>query len=170
MEPLNLSELRLNGTQIQYLLICPRKLWLFSHHIEMEQESDLVALGQLIHEESFVRNKKEWQIDNLIQIDFIQDGVVHEIKKSNKMEEAHQAQILYYLWYLKQKGIKELKGVINYPKQHQKVDIELTEEKEQQVVRWIEEAQQVIQGSYPPQVEKPLSICKKCSYMELCWG
>jgi CRISPR-associated exonuclease Cas4 len=44
---------RLTGTQLNYLFICTRKLWLFSHHIEMERESNLVALGQLMHAESF---------------------------------------------------------------------------------------------------------------------
>src|SRR5438874_13625739 len=84
---------RLTGTQINYLLICPRKLWLFSHHIEMERENDLVALGQLLHEESFQRKKKEVLIDDLIRLDFFDDKAIHDMKKGRSMEEAHRAQL-----------------------------------------------------------------------------
>ena len=33
-----------NGTQINYYFVCKTKLWLFSHNIQMEQESDNVSL------------------------------------------------------------------------------------------------------------------------------
>ncbi|HXH13680.1 MAG TPA: CRISPR-associated protein Cas4 [Alphaproteobacteria bacterium] len=161
---------RLTGTQLNYLLVCPRKLWLFSHHIEMERENDAVALGQLLHEESFQRQKKEVLIDDLIRIDFFDDEAVHDIKKGRSMEEAHRAQILYYLWYLKQKGVEGLKGVINYPKQRRSVEIELTPAAEAEVEEWIRQAQIVVMQETPPLVEAPMRICRKCSYSELCWG
>ena len=161
---------RLTGTQINYLLICPRKLWLFSHHIEMERENDLVALGQLLHEESFQRKKKEVLIDDLIRLDFFDDAAIHDMKKGRSMEEAHRAQVLYYLWYLKHKGVEGLKGVINYPKQKRSVEIALTPEAEKQVEEWLQQAQEVIRQETPPAVETPMHICRKCSYSELCWG
>jgi CRISPR-associated exonuclease Cas4 len=161
---------RLTGTQINYLLICTRKLWLFSHHIEMERESDLVALGQLLHTESFQRAKKEVLIDDLIRLDFFDDEAVHDIKKGRSMEEAHRAQLLYYLWYLKRKGVEGLKGVINYPKQKRSVELELTPEAEKQVETWMHQVQEVVQQETPPRVEEPMTICRKCSYAELCWG
>jgi CRISPR-associated exonuclease Cas4 len=161
---------RLTGTQLNYLLVCPRKLWLFSHHIEMERENDAVALGQLLHEESFQRQKKEVLIDDLIRIDFFDDEAVHDIKKGRSMEEAHRAQILYYLWYLKQKGVEGLKGVINYPKQRRSVEIELTFDAEAEVEEWIRQVQMVVAQATPPIVEAPMRICRKCSYNELCWG
>jgi CRISPR-associated exonuclease Cas4 len=161
---------RLTGTQINYLFICARKLWLFSHHIEMERESDLVALGQLMHAESFQRAKKEVLIDDLIRLDFFDDEAVHDIKKGRSMEEAHRAQLLYYLWYLKRKGVDGLKGVINYPKQKRSVELELTPEAEKQVEAWMHQVQEVVQQETPPIVEEPMTICRKCSYAELCWG
>ena len=45
-----------------------------------------------------------------------EDGVIHEVKLTDKMESAHEFQLLYYLYYLKQKGIENLKGQIDYPK------------------------------------------------------
>ena len=161
---------RITGTQINYLLICQRKLWLFSHHIEMERESDAVALGQLLHDESFQRKKKELLIDDLIRIDFFDDDAVHDIKKGRSMEEAHRAQILYYLWYLKLKGVEGLKGVINYPKQKRSVEVELTPVAEAEVEEWIRQVQAVVAQATPPLIAEPMRICKKCSYNELCWG
>jgi len=39
------KKLLVRGTQINYYFVCKTKLWLFSHHIQMEQESDVVELG-----------------------------------------------------------------------------------------------------------------------------
>jgi len=47
------------GTQVNYYVICPRKLWFFSHFLQMEENSDLVSMGRHIHETSYVKNKKE---------------------------------------------------------------------------------------------------------------
>ncbi|MFQ5641888.1 MAG: Dna2/Cas4 domain-containing protein, partial [bacterium] len=40
------------------------KLWYFAHNLQMEQESDLVALGKLTHEEHYTRDtsKEEFAI------------------------------------------------------------------------------------------------------------
>jgi CRISPR-associated exonuclease Cas4 len=52
------KQLRIIGTQINYYFICKTKLWLFSHHIQMEQESELVLLGKILHKDSYKRDKK----------------------------------------------------------------------------------------------------------------
>ena len=59
------------GTQINYYFVCYRKLWLFSHGLNMEHTSDTVYMGKLIGEESYYREKNEIRIDDLITIDFI---------------------------------------------------------------------------------------------------
>ncbi|MGA1824534.1 MAG: CRISPR-associated protein Cas4 [bacterium] len=96
---------QITGTEFNYYYICHRKLWLFSHHINMEQESDNVFLGKLIDENSYPREKKEILIDGIIKLDFIDEKTVHEVKKSKKMQEAHKGQVLYYIYYLRQKGV-----------------------------------------------------------------
>ena len=110
MNTLDLANARITGTAINYLFVCHRKLWFFQNHIEMEHTSDNVALGQLLHEQSYGREKrKEMLIDDLIRIDFIdKDGVLHDVKSGRSMEKAHQMQILYYLYLLKQKGLPNL--------------------------------------------------------------
>jgi CRISPR-associated exonuclease Cas4 len=170
METTTLSQARITGTQINYLFICKRKLWLFSHHIEMEHTSDYVAMGELLHEESFAREKKDIQIDDMIRIDFIdKDGVLHDIKSSQTMELAHSTQLLYYLYVLKQKGLPNRIGVINYPKQRRKTEVELTSEKEKEVESAIKNVTEIVSLPIPPKAEFN-KLCKTCSYMELCWS
>lgn len=170
METTTLSQARITGTQINYLFICTRKLWLFSHHIEMEHTSDYVAIGELLHEESYAREKKNIQIDDMIHIDFIdKDGILHDVKSSQSMELAHEMQILYYLYVLKQKGLPNRIGVINYPKQRRKVEVELTPEKEQEVESAMKRVAETTSLPIPPSVKFD-KLCKSCSYMELCWS
>jgi len=59
----------LTGTQVNYYLICQRKLWLFSHNINMEHTSEAVEIGSLVHEHSYERKNKELVFDG-IKIDF----------------------------------------------------------------------------------------------------
>ncbi len=83
------------GTQVNYCLVCPRKLWLFSHDLDMEHTPELVMLGKLIHEASYGREKKKILIER-IKIDFSgKEGVINEIKKSSKLEAAHRYQLLF---------------------------------------------------------------------------
>ena len=157
------------GTQINYYFVCHRKLWLFSKGLNMEHTSDTVYMGKLIGEESFNREKKELLIDGVIAVDFMgRNGVIHEIKKSNKLEQAHEFQLLYYLYYLKLKGVTNIRGEINYPKLRQKVKINLTPENENKLKSILTEVSGIInQPQIPERLKK--SFCKKCSYYELCW-
>lgn len=70
----------------------------------MEQTSDLVYEGKLIHEESYPQRSvryEELAIDG-IKIDFYdaRNKIVHEVKKSDKIAPAHRLQLLYYLYVL----------------------------------------------------------------------
>jgi CRISPR-associated exonuclease Cas4 len=158
------------GTQINYHFVCKRKLWLFSHNIEMEHASDAVLLGKLIDESTYERKQKGYDIDGTILIDWIDSntGVIHEVKKSDSMEEAHRWQVLYYLWYLKRKGVTHITGEIDYPKLGQKVHVCLTPELEQQLMDILKQIETDFRQDYPPERRKR-SFCKTCSYYELCW-
>ena len=167
----------ITGTHINYYFICHRKLWLFANGVSMEHTSDTVYLGKVIDESSYERKDKKIDIDGQIVIDWLDDStcVIHEVKKSDKMEEAHIWQVLYYLWYLKQKGIavagentKGLKGEIDYPALKQRVEVILTPEKEARMKEIIDSIQSIVSSEYPPQrIDK--RFCKTCSYYELCW-
>ncbi|MBI5253816.1 MAG: CRISPR-associated protein Cas4 [Euryarchaeota archaeon] len=160
--------LHYTGTQVNYYFICKKKLWLFSHNLEMEHSSDLVLLGKLLHEGSYARKFREIMIEN-IKIDFVEKGCeIHEVKKSRRIEKAHVYQLLYYLYYLKKFEIPA-RGIINYPLLRKTVEVELTEEKEREMEEILSEIGQILSQGNPPSVEKK-SYCKKCSYYELCWS
>jgi CRISPR-associated exonuclease Cas4 len=135
----------------------------------METDSDRVKLGKLVHENSYERRKKEISIDNKIVLDWQSDGVIHEVKLSDKMEEAHEFQLLYYIFYLKQKGVENLTGQIDYPKLRQTKEIELTAEKETELKKGLLEMEKTVSMEKPPGVEY-MKICRSCSFAELCWG
>ncbi len=160
---------KFTGTEVGYFFICKKKLWWFHHGIEMERDNDRVKMGKIVHQNSYERKKKEISIDNKIVLDWQADGIIHEVKLTDKMEEAHEFQLLYYIYYLKQKGVEGLKGQIDYPKLRQTKEIELTAEKEAALEKALREMQQIIAMDAPPQVEF-MKICRSCSYAELCWG
>jgi CRISPR-associated exonuclease Cas4 len=166
---LEIIDFHFTGTQVNYYFVCQRKLWFFSKHMPMESNSDTVLIGKVLHEDSYKRKVKEFMIDETIVIDFVEHGgIINEIKKSNKMEKAHIFQMLYYLYYLKQKGMAGLKGTINYPLLREKVTVELTEEKQKEIENVLCNIKKIIEKESPPELKK-LSHCRACSYYELCW-
>ena len=74
-------ENRITGVMVYYYFVCKRKLWYFSNEIQMEGDNENVQLGKLLDEESYKRDEKHINIDNIINIDFIKDhNELHEIK------------------------------------------------------------------------------------------
>jgi CRISPR-associated exonuclease Cas4 len=161
--------LTFTGTEVGYYFICKKKLWWFAHGVEMEHTNDRVKMGKLVHEESYARRRKELNIDDRIVLDWREDNVIHEVKLTDSMEDAHEMQLLYYLYYLKCKGVEGLRGQIDYPKLRETKTVELTEEKERVLVQALEEMQRIVGSGHAPEVDW-MRICAKCSYAELCWG
>ena len=157
------------GTEFNYYNICRRKLWLFSHGIQMEHTSDNVLLGKLIDEHSYKREKKGILIDGVVKIDFLDDEAVHEIKKSDRMEEAHIGQTLYYIYCLRQKGVDIRKGIINYPKLRRTTEVELTPEREQEIIGTIEKIMEIKKMPQSPEALNA-KICRRCGYEDFCYS
>lgn len=159
------------GTEINYFFICPTKLWFFSHNIRMEKGSDDVGIGRLVHETSYSREKKNILIDDKIAVDFIRKGellVIHEVKKSKKMEYAHELQLQYYLWYLKRiKKICNVSGMLDYPLLKANKRVNLDRETEERIESIIRDVKIIRDLPCPPKAEKR-ELCKKCAYYEFC--
>ena len=105
------------GTHFNYYQICKRKLWLFANGITMEHTSDLVYEGKLIHEESYPQRSiryEEIEIEG-IKVDYYDTGnkVIHELKKSNKVECAHEWQLKYYIYIFERNGIQEIRSFMS---------------------------------------------------------
>jgi len=160
-----------NGSMINYYFICKTKLWLFSHDVQLENESDNVRIGRKLHEESYKRDD-ELLIDNLIAVDFIRKNgdiyEIHEVKKSNSMELAHKYQLLYYMYYLqKYKDFKNIIGILNYPTIRQTKKIELTDENKKEMKDIITKIKEIVDKSMPKPVKT--KKCYKCAYYEFCF-
>lgn len=160
-------------THINYYHICHRKLWLFGNGINMEQNSELVAEGKLIHETTYPQRAEKYTEVELegAKIDFFdaKNKVVHEIKKSDKVEEAHIAQVKYYLYLLQKNGIEGAEGVIEYPKLRQKELVQLLEQDVADIESWKEGVQSILSSEDCPPTIK-MKICKKCSYHDFCYS
>ena len=96
---------KVTGVMVYYYFICKRKLWYFCHQITMEESNENVQMGKLLDENSYARDDKHINIDDVINIDFIREKrELHEVKKSKAIDEAGIWQLKYYLYYLNKKG------------------------------------------------------------------
>lgn len=163
--------LRTNGIKVNYWAICHRKLWLYARGLRMESFSDRVALGRLLHEETYRElSYREIMLDNLIKIDFISpEEKVLEVKHSRKLLDAARLQLAYYLMYLEYIGAGELVGEIRFPKERRTEEMRLTPEMRARVLEALQDIRRIEALSNPPQATMS-PLCRSCAYLELCWG
>lgn len=164
--------MHITATHINYYHICHRKLWLFSNGINMEHTSEAVAEGKLIHETSYPQRAEKYTeiMVGGSKIDFYdaRNKVIHEIKKSDKMEMAHEWQVKYYIWLLAQEGIAGVMGILEYPKMRERKEVFLSQEDTQQLIVMTQYIDEIISTAVcPPKINS--SICKKCSYYDFCY-
>ena len=161
--------MNVTGIMIYYYFICPRKLWYFINEINMEQNSELVSIGKALDETSYNREKHNILIDNTINIDFVKNGaVLHEVKKTKSIEEAGIWQVKYYIYYLEQKGIKNIKAKIDYPLLRETKDIELEDEDREVLNNDIKNIKDIANTEKTPPIINS-KTCKKCACFDLCY-
>ena len=161
--------MEITGIMIYYYFVCKRKLWYFKNEITMEQNSELVELGKLLHEESYKNEKKSILINGTINIDFIDNkAILHEVKKTRAIEEASVWQLKYYIYYLYKNGIKNIIGELNFPLIKEKMTVKLTTEDENTLKESEKNIKKIITMEKPPKVLN-LDICKNCAYYDLCY-
>ncbi len=145
----------ITGTHFNYYQLCRRKLWLFANGINMEQESDLVYEGKLVHESSYPQRSsryEEVQIDG-VKVDYFdaKNKVIHEIKKSNKVDRAHEWQLKYYMYVFEQHGMEGVSGVLEYPLLRKTKDVFLSEVDRDDIQTMSEDIARIIsQEECPP--------------------
>ncbi len=94
----------------------------------MEHTSDIVYDGKLLHESSYPQRANKYSEIELHyrwngvslqgKVDFYdrKHKIIHETKRSNKVEEAHEWQVKFYIWLFELNGIQDVEGRIEYPK------------------------------------------------------
>ncbi|NOU45913.1 MAG: CRISPR-associated protein Cas4 [Bacteroidales bacterium] len=165
--------MKITGTHFNYFQVCHRKLWLFANNIQMEHNSELVLEGKLIHETTYPQRPARYQeleIDG-IKIDYFDtvEKVIHEIKKTEKLEHAHEWQLKYYIYVLKNNGIEGVTGILEYPKTRQRHEVFLSEIDEQAIEEMKDLITEIMESKKCPPLQKK-SICKNCSYFDLCFS
>lgn len=157
------------GLEIHYWAVCHRKLWLYHHGIRMEEDSDRVLEGKILHETSYHQLKeKEFIIDQAFKIDAIDGDYIREVKMSSRMEKADRLQLLYYLYQLKIRGIQK-KGLLSYTKEKKTKEVILNEKEEKEVEEAMEGVRKVTDSNKPPAVINH-PYCKKCAYYSFCYA
>jgi CRISPR-associated exonuclease Cas4 len=165
--------MKLSGTHFNYYQVCRRKLWLFANGITMEHTSDLVYEGKLLHETTYPQRPErytELEIDG-IKIDFYdaRNKIIHEIKKSDRMETAHEWQVKYYIYVLEQNGVEGVKGILEYPALRHTGEVFLTDEDRKKIVEMKGDMLEIMESEKCPALLDS-KICSPCSYYEFCYA
>lgn len=164
--------MQITGTHFNYYQVCKRKLWLFANGINFEHTSDLVFEGKLIHEDSYPQRSEKYEEIELdgIKVDYYdaKSKVVHEIKKSNKVEKAHEWQVKYYLYVFEQNGIEGVTGLLEYPVLR-KTQLVILSDFDREIEMMKKDIEKIISDeNCPPLIQK--SLCRNCSYFEFCYS
>jgi len=173
--------MHLTATHINYYHICHRKLWLFSNGISMEQTSNTVADGKLLHETSYPQRAEKYseiEISSPLgggwegagKIDFYdaKNKVIHELKRSDKMEVAYEWQLKYYILLLEQNGVEGVTGILEYPKLKATSTIALTQSDRVYLKLVIRNIEAIVESENCPPLLNA-KICKSCSYYDFCY-
>ena len=163
--------MKITGTLINYYFHCKRQCWLHANRINLEDNSEDVRIGKVMHELKAENTKQsEIKLENVV-IDKITKDYLVEIKKSDADREAVKWQVLLYLQTLKNRGVVK-KGKIQYievKKGTKKMDyIVLTPELEAELQDVTAAIEDLVQQERPPQVIN-IPACKKCAYFEYCF-
>jgi len=164
--------MNINSTLINLYHVCKREMWLHANCIRFEHTSDTVYEGKLIHENSYpFRNSKYEEVEiSGSKIDFYdrKNKVIHEIKKSDKIEDAHIWQLKFYIYLFLQNGISDVSGVIEYPTIRQTTKVQLTEDDILYLDKTVKEIEEIVNSEVCPPIIKT-KICRSCSYYEFCY-
>lgn len=169
------KHMKYGGGHFNYLLVCPRKLWLYAGGVGMEHTSERVAEGKLLHATAYPSRPGRYEELEVgpVKIDFYdpRQRVIHEIKLSDRMEEAHIWQVRYYQLVLEQIGIAGVRAVVEYPSiRHTEQLGELTDEDRARLAEMERRIDRIVESEQcPPIPPKRKGICRRCSYFDFCY-
>ena len=165
------EDARIGGTLVWYWSICARQVWLMARGIEPEPRDEFLALGRLIDQNSYARERHQVAFEDN-RFDFVQgtdgDLVVCEVKKSSRAERSARLQLAHYLYDLRKAGI-EARGVLMFPTEKKRVEVALTDELMAELDATYDEIGALVRQDAPPAAAS-CKYCGKCAYAEYCWG
>jgi CRISPR-associated exonuclease Cas4 len=166
------DDFHVTGTLVQAYTVCPRQVWLASRQICPDEDNVHLALGRLIDQQSYGREKKEIRLGHLC-LDLIRRGkkqlVIGEVKKSSRAREAARLQLAFYLHELAAIGI-EAEGELLFPEERRKERVILDKAMSEQIKAVKAAITALVNEEHPPQPPNKNRRCSTCAYAELCWA
>lgn len=137
----------------------------------MEQNSELVAAGKLLHETVYPQRPGKWRELAVagIKIDFYEPqlGIVHETKRSRAFKQSHVQQLRYYLLVLRRAGLRAERGILEYPALRRTEEVLLSDENVCELERAEADIATILaDAAVPPKLAQ--SRCSNCSYFDFC--
>ena len=164
--------MNITGTHFNYYQVCKRKLWLFANGLNMKHTSDLVYDGKLIQETSYPQRSERYEELEMggIKIDFYdaRNKIIHEIKRSDKVEIAHEWQVKYYIYVLEKTGVEGVLGILEYPTLRHTARVTLSDDDRVKIEKMERDIEKIVQSETCPPVINA-KLCKSCSYYEFCY-
>lgn len=179
------QRVRIGGMLVGYALVCRRKAWLSMRGLWMEQESDAVALGRMIDRTSYTRRDKALELDvegpggvpltGKIDGANLREGVLHEVKSSRAVEDAHRMQLRFYLWLLRLAGVtradgQPFTGQLDYPTLRRTEAVALTDADVDRLTGIVADLTALADAPTPPERLARRRFCAACAFEELCYG
>lgn len=146
--------MNITATQINLYHVCKRELWLHANGMTMEHSSDIVYEGKLLHETVYPQRSERYEELEIggCKIDFFdaKNKVVHEIKKSDKVDTAHEWQVKYYIYILEQNGINGVTGILEYPALRKTDKVILSETDHIRIKEILKDIQEIVESRSMP--------------------
>lgn len=164
--------MKITGTIINYYFHCKRQCYLFANRVNLEDNSEDVRIGKILHEIRAKDNRDtEIKYENIV-LDKLSAKYIEEYKKSDADTEAARMQLIFYLKQLQEKGIIK-EGKLIYDEKNKKDGkkteiIKLDESNINKLNNCIEEIEKLVNQNKVPEVEKNKK-CKRCAYYDYCY-
>ena len=164
--------MKITGTIINYYFHCKRQCYLFANRINLEDNSEDVRIGRVLHEIRAKDNKNtEVKYENIV-LDKVGSKYIEEYKKSDADAQAAQMQLIFYLKQLYDKGIIK-EGKLLYDEKNKKEGkkteiIKLDDKNINRLNKCIKDIEQPVNQEKVPDVEQDKK-CKRCAYYDYCY-
>ena len=164
--------MKITGTIINYYFHCKRQCYLFANRVNLEDNSEDVRIGKILHEIRAKDNKNtEIKYENIV-LDKVSAKYIEEYKKSDADTEAARMQLIFYLKQLQEKGIIK-EGKLIYDEKNKKDGkkteiVKLDESNINKLNKCLQDIEKLINQDKVPDVEKNKK-CKRCAYYDYCY-
>jgi CRISPR-associated exonuclease Cas4 len=136
--------------------------------VTANQKDPGIVRGNKVDENTYSEESETQLIDGVIAPDILSDGRIKEVKPSSSSKYGAKMQLLFYLFYFEYFKSEKRKGVLLFPKERKRVEVELDEKNKEELFSLIERAYSLWNSGTPPELEKK-DICSACAYQDFCW-